>query len=330
MATTGKILQKGNSRSELGGLGWLFLVSMLLHILGSVLLGFLPQKGINIPIEVELVASELTILIPSAIFILIGNYGFKEDLGFRRIKTGTFFMCILMAALVTPVASFVNVVSQLFVSNTMVQMSDTLLGGSDAALLFLGGLYGPFCEELLFRGIFFNRYDKYMGPMRAGLISAMFFALAHMNVNQAAYAFVLGMIFSVVNKAAGSVYPSMIIHVCINGMNILLLIAMNAAAENLGEEVDMVAAAEQARGSDLIYVMIAVTLVMAVISSAIAIPCVVWMAKNEGRSEDLYDMFKNRHQRAKWLTIPALLAVVIVLFMMFGLSPVLSLLGKGA
>ena len=306
------------------------MISIALHILGSVALGFLPQKGINIPVEVELVLSELTILIPSAVFILIRNYNFREDLGFRRIRPGSFFMCILLSALVTPVASFVNVVSQLFVANTMTQMSDSLLSASDAALLFLGALYGPFCEELLFRGIFFNRYDKYVGPLRAGLISALFFALAHMNVNQAAYAFVLGVIFSIVNKAAGSIYPSIIIHVCVNGMNILLLLATSGITDELGESVDIAAAAEQARGSDIIYVMIGATLVIAMISSAIAIPCIVWMARHEGRFEDLYDMFKGKHPKAKWLTIPVILALAIVLFVMFGLSPLMSLIGKGA
>lgn len=318
-------MPEDKGRSELNGLGWLFTASMILHVAGALALGLLPQKGIYMPVEAELVVSELTILIPSAVIILIRNYSFRKDLGFRRIKLGTFFMCILLSALATPVASFVNVVSQLFVSNTMVEMSDTLLGSSDIALVFLAALYGPFCEELLFRGIFFNRYDKYTGPLTAGLVSSLFFALAHMNVNQAAYAFVLGMIFSVVNKAAGSIYPSIIMHACINGANILLLIAMGRVTDGLGDSVDLMTAAEEVRKGDVIYVMIGVTLVMAMICSAIAIPCVAWIAKHEGRADKLAELQKRDRPKARWLTIPAVLGIVLVLFIMFGLPLIRSM-----
>ena len=96
-----------------------------------------------------------------------------------------------------------------------------------------------------------------------------------MNINQAAYTFVLGVIFSIINKAAGSVYPSMIIHACINGGNIVLMIIMSKAAKLLGADADIAQAAEEARHSSMIYVMIGGTLVVALISSALAIPCVV-------------------------------------------------------
>ena len=302
---------------------------MLIHVAGSVLMSFLPQKGIIIPVEVSLVFSELTVLVPAIIFILIRNLNFRNDLGFRPVKTGTVLMSILLSFLVTPVASFINALSQLFVSNTMVQMSDTLTGGSDIVVFFLGALYGPFCEEFLFRAIFNNRYEKYLGPVRAMLISSMYFALAHMNVNQAMYAFVLGMIFCIVNKAANSVYPSLIIHICINAGNILLLFVANKAYSALGESIDFAASAEAARTGDAIYYMIGVTLVLAIICSSIAIPCIVWMSRHEDNFESFSDMFKSRHPKAHWLTIPAALGIFLILFVIFGLKPVIGMLKGG-
>ncbi len=299
---------------------------MLLHIIGSVLVSFLPQKGIELPVEINLVFSELTILIPSAVYILVKNLSFRDDLGFRPIKAGTVLMSILLSALVTPVVSFVNVLSQLFVSNKVAQMSDELSGGSNAIVLFLGALYGPFCEELLFRAIFNNRYEKYVGPIRAGLISSLFFALAHMNVNQAFYAFVLGMIFCVINKAAGSVYPSIIIHACVNGGNILLLFSLTKMYSTLGQGEDIAAVAEAERNSDMMYYLIGVVLVIAIICSLIAIPCVVWMSRHEGNFESLADMFIHKHKSANWLRVPTILAIVLVLVMMFGLNGIIGIL----
>ena len=293
----------------------------------SVALGLLTQKGISIPSEILLILSEITILIPSLIYILIKRLSFRDDLGFRRIRTGTVFMCVFLSALVTPIAWFANIVSQLFVSNTMVEMSDSLLQASDAALMILGALYGPFCEELLFRSILCNRYEKYTGPMRAGLISALLFGLAHMNINQAVYVFVLGFIFAVINKAAGSVYPSIIVHACINGSNILLMIIMAKVSDAMGNGgSELIESAESVRQSDLIYVMIGSTMILAVICAICSIPCIVWISKHEGRFEGLYDMFANKHPRVRWLTVPTALAIGFILFMMFGLEPLLSLM----
>ncbi len=285
----------------------------------------LGQKGIEPPVEVLLVFSELTILVPAMIYILIKKLGFREDLGFRRIKTGTFFMCILLTFLVMPIASFLNTLSQLFVSNTMVQMSDQLLSGTSLGLLILGSLYGPFCEEFLFRAVFARRYEIIAGPLRAGFISAALFAIMHMNINQAFYTFVLGFVFALVNKAAGSVYPSMIIHIGINAMNLLMLIAADKAREALGTEVDFVAAAEAARESDMIYVMIGITLVMAIVCTAIAIPCVVFVAKHEDNFDEFIGVFTRKHPGRGWLSVPLVIGVCFLLFVMFGLGPLLQL-----
>ncbi len=303
---------------------------MLVHVAFSLAFNLLEGKGFSFPNWVVLLVSELTILIPSIIYILKNDLSFKEDLGFRPIKAGSFFMCILLVALVTPIASLVNVVSQFFVSNTMVQESGSFTGMPSFVLVFLGGIYGPFCEEFLFRSIFFGRYEKYMGPMRAGLVSALLFALAHMNVNQAMYAFVLGVIFAIVNRAAKSVFPSMIIHMGINVGNLLLLIAMTSAQDMLGDGTDFAAAAEAARKTDMIYIIAAVMLVLAIICGAIAIPVVVWISKHEGHFDDLYEMFTQKHPHVKWLDVPMIAALIFVLFIMFGLGLLLNLIGKGA
>ena len=301
---------------------------MAVHFLLSVSVSLLAGKGFTFPVEISLIASEMTILVPSVIYILAKKLSFADDLGFRRIKPGTVIMSILLSCLAAPITSFVNVLSQLFVSNTMVQMSDTLLGGSGAWLMILGALYGPFCEEFVFRGVFFNRYEKYAGPMRAGLISSLFFALAHMNVNQAGYAFVLGMMFSVINKAAGSVFPSIIMHVCINGANLLLMIIASSMYAALGMEADFAASAEAARTSDVIYVMIGATLVVAIICALVSIPCIIWISKHENNHDEFYDMFTKRHPRVMWLTFPTVLGILFVLIIMFGMDPLLKLFGK--
>ena len=308
-------------------LGWLFLISMILQVLLSLFASLLDQKGITFPVELALVVSEFTILAPTLVYILAGNLRFKEDLGFRPVKIGTVIMSLVLVVFVTPIASFFNVLSQLFVSNTMVQVSDTLTEGSSVAVILLGSVYGPFCEELTFRSVFAGRYEKYTGPMTAAVVSALYFALAHMNVNQAMYAFALGWIFAVINRAARSVYPSLIIHACINFGNLLMLFVTSFMYKKLGIDMDLAQSSEAARNSEVIYTMVALFLVIAIVCTAIAIPCVVFIAKHEGGHEVLYEMFTKKHDKKKWLCFPAVLGIALVLFVMFGLKPVLAAFG---
>ena len=297
---------------------------IVIHVLVSVAINLLAQKNITFPVEISLVLSELTILIPAFIYALKKNLSFTNDIGFKPVKVSTFFMCILLSFLVTPISSFVNVLSQLFVSNTMVAAADTLSSGSGVAVLFLGAVYGPLCEEFVFRGVFDNRYERFAGPLTAGLVSALYFALIHLNVNQAMYTFVLGVIFSIINRAAGSIFPSVIIHACINGGNIALLLLLTSVYKTLGKEGDIVASAEAARKSDAVYILAGATFVTALICTAIAVPCVVFVAKNEGRLDTFRKMFtKNQEEKHRWFTVSAAIAIGFALFVMFGLKMLL-------
>lgn len=319
-------MQQDNYKNEANSLGWLFFISMFVHVICSLALSILKEKGISLPVELSLIVSEVTILVPSLIYVLRKKLSISADLGFRKIKTGTILMSVFMTFPVWSVGTFFNVLSQIFVSNTIVQISETLLGGSNIVVWFLGSIYGPFCEEFVFRSVFNRRYEMIAGPIRAGLVSSMYFAFAHLNLNQAAYAFALGVLFSIINKAAGSVYPSMIIHMCINGINLLMVMGLTGISEQMGSGQDIAAAAEEARNSDMIYVMLAVTLVGAIIGALILIPCVVFVSKHENRVEKLVEMFRKGQQKGRWLTFSSVLAICFVLLVMFGLDPLLSAL----
>ncbi len=313
-------MQQDNAAKSVSGLGWFFFILIVVHVTFSFAFSLLAQKGITFPVEISLVMSELTIIVPAFIYVLVKNMSFTDDIGFSPIKPGTFFMCILLAFLVTPIASFVNALSQLFVKNTMVSMADTLTGGSNIAVLFLGAIYAPLCEEFVFRGVIGRRYEKYIGPFGAMFISAVFFGLAHLNINQAAYAFVLGLIFMIVNKAAGSIFASVIIHTCINGGNLLMLLGLSKAYKMLGSDINFAESAEAARQSDVLYAVIAVTLIIGLICSAIAIPCIVFISKHEGHFEELRDMFTVKYPKFKWLTVSSVAAIVFSFFIIFGLK----------
>ena len=58
------------------------------------------------------------------------------------------------------------------------------------------GILTPFVEELVYRGIVWYRLRKGFSAMQAALISSLLFGAAHGSLRQGAYAFLMGMVFS--------------------------------------------------------------------------------------------------------------------------------------
>lgn len=324
-----------NNQRKSNSLAWLFLIIIGVYLVLMLVNTILNTKGLSMPTYLALIVSEALILVPGIVYVLVNKLDLRKDLGFRKIKVGTIFLSILLAFLTTPVASFVNVLTQFFVSNTMTQASDALLDGSYLALLFLTGFYGPFCEEVVFRGILHEGYDRISSPMKAVLISALLFGLMHLNVNQTCYAFVLGVIFAIVNKASGSVYTSMIIHTCINTVNILMLIVAQWAASFVGEGASVAESAEAMRQSTSTLMVIAgVYFVLALGGIAISIPVVIFIAKHEGHLDELKSLFIKKKieqepsENTKVLmNVPMIISVVLCLVLIFALDAILAALG---
>lgn len=94
------------------------------------------------------------------------------------------------------------------------------------------------CEELLFRGVLYRGYRK-TGRWVAIVLSAFLFGIMHMNLNQFFYAFVVGIIFALVNEVTGSILPSVFLHLYMNGRSTVLLFLMANSSEGLQEQYSM-------------------------------------------------------------------------------------------
>ena len=91
------------------------------------------------------------------------------------------------------------------------------------AITFWGALYiaviGPICEELVFRGAVMRKLERY-GSNFAIIVSSLLFALYHMILFQAVFAFFIGIIFA---YAAGrfSLKWAILLHMINNSMAVL-------------------------------------------------------------------------------------------------------------
>lgn len=95
----------------------------------------------------------------------------------------------------------------------------TAVGQNIPGSLLIFALMPALMEENLFRGILFQG----MGAGRkAALVTALLFALMHMNFNQMIYAFAAGMLLSTVILVTGNLTLTMGMHFVFNGLSVLV------------------------------------------------------------------------------------------------------------
>lgn len=161
------------------------------------------------------------LFLATLIYLRICGEDIRTSLRIRPIHIGSFFLIILLAFTIRPVAGFITLIADLFfkdvTTNTMTQKVMQNLSLSIFTTAFLPGLV----EETIFRGALYSRIRK-ANPIKGILLSALFFGIAHMNFQQFCYAFFLGIVFGFLVEATDSIISSMTAHMIFNGSSLLL------------------------------------------------------------------------------------------------------------
>ena len=165
-------------------------------------------------------------LAAALVYLKICGDDMKTALRIRPIHIGSFFLIILLAFTIRPVAGFITLIGDLFFNDftttTMTQKVMENLGVSIFTTAILPGLV----EETLFRGVFYSKVRK-ANPIKGILLTALFFGIAHMNFQQFCYAFFLGIVFGLLIEATDSILSSITAHMIFNGSSLLLTYLMS-------------------------------------------------------------------------------------------------------
>lgn len=296
---------------------WFYLTTVLVHIgmIAGILLWSIYIGPLRITIVANLLLGQGMILIPALLFMLFSKEKPNDLLGFHKIKISSVFMIILFTYLMMPVTTVINAISMLFVDNTVAQMSGAVLQMPWYIMLPLMGMLGPLSEEIVFRGLVLNGYKRSGNAFRACFWSALLFGLMHMNFNQAAYAVFLGIVMAVVVEATGSLWGSVIFHMTVNIQNVLLMFVSGAlSSENYIQE-----AQDMMDSKETLLATIGIYSVIAMVTTAVAVCVLAWVAKNEKRDMWLRQIWSGRKEnRGKMVSVPLIVGIVLsVAYMIF-------------
>lgn len=198
----------------------------LLSILGAQFLPFIPVLlGMTDIMALQFIV-EVFLVLPAAIYLFMQKKSLKESIGLSRIKGKQLLLLIPTALCVDKIAELFNLLSQLFVKNEVsVYMTDLIIKYPFLVAFFVISVEPALCEEIVYRGVVYQGYRR--GKILiAAFVSAFLFGMMHMNLNQFMYAFVIGILFALINEAVGSILPSMLIHMYINGKSVVLIYAL--------------------------------------------------------------------------------------------------------
>ncbi len=314
---------------------WLFLTIILVHI-GVVLLLLIPAFAgheVTIGIAVNFMISEGILMVPTILFLLAFERETPrpfEAAAFHKVKISTLLMIVLCTLLIMPLVCVCNVLTMFFTDNAVASLQGDILDMPFPVMLFMIGIFGPFCEEFVFRGVIYRSYrreDKEAddnlrpngvrgGGIRAILLSALLFGLMHMNFNQALYAFVIGIFLAFLVEAAGSLWASVFCHMFFNSIEVVLMYASDHILNSVYFQGADEMAAELTTQSLL--AALSVYLVIASVATPIAVCIIVWIVKNEGRQEAMATLLSGRRKtqsegRGYLLSVPLIVAIVLCL-----------------
>lgn len=293
---------------------WAFLITIIGYIAFSyAIANFFPWVADSLFWSNLLV--EIVMILPILIFILGSKERPIEFLGFHKIKIGSIFMVALFTLLSMPLITLLNIFSQIWVDNEVSLMIDNMnVAQMPFWLLFLSlAIIAPVFEETICRGAYYRSYKKSGSAFKAMMLSAVIFAVMHMNFNQAAYAFAIGILAVLLVEATGSIWSSIIYHGLINGSQaVIMYVNLRADSEIYKESAALLT-------SNFLIYAIGIYLILTAITLPLAWAVLIWLCQHEGRRGVLSQIWKERKEKKdKMITVPCIVALILCIGVMTG------------
>ncbi len=300
-------------RARIKSVNRLFFISLILYVFGSIAIGTL-----KVGLGVQVIASQLLIAVPAIIWIVCNKIPVKSYLRLKRMDGTTVFLVLLFAILMHPLLTFINAVSMLFLEYNISDTLNESSGQMPFAAMFLLVAVMPACfEELVYRGVYFHTYRKH-SLVKGALLSGFLFGLMHANFNQFFYAFALGIFFAFLIEATGSLFSTMLVHLCYNGFSVVVLYGLQYLSKHSEEFAKLYDQAEETAGV-MNFSDIAMLVPHTVVCMALGFFVFRVIAKHNNRYETIFliGMKKENRGTFKRLTsVPLILGILGLLFLM--------------
>lgn len=294
---------------------WMFLLIIISHAALSLLASCIPVLNSLLDnVMLNVLISEITIWLPAVLFLVATKTRVTTFCRLKRVHISTALMTVLYTMLLEPLVIVVNAFSMLFTDNAVAGLGEQIVAAPFWVMLLGIAVYGPFSEELAFRGVLHQSYRQQGNSWKAMLLSSLLFGLMHMNLNQACYAFVMGVALALLVEATDSMIPAFIAHFSVNGLSTVMMFAMDKmSASGVGE---LMAETQSSLNAQQLLLCICLYVTIATVCTPLAGCVLVWIAGREGHTADLRNLWRSRRvKNGKQLSIPLAMGILICVAM---------------
>lgn len=172
----------------------------------------------------EVNASYITVASAVMAVIFFGRMYLKERNSFLKENNkeiNTFVMIAFGVMLSMAAGSILSAMNIDNIYGSYEKTSSLLLNGNIVYRLFALGVITPAAEEIIFRGLVFNRVKKQYGSLYGIVVSSLMFGVFHFNLVQGLYAFIIGMAFAYCYELTGDLKIPVYMHMSINVLTVL-------------------------------------------------------------------------------------------------------------
>lgn len=198
-------------------------------------IGYVEEFGNNIDRYALIMAGvAMLITIPVMYFMIKKDYEYPVN---RRTKERKFYLkkyirvteynklILPILAGVAAASGFGRLIMMLPIDGILGDYSQIQVNNSQNPVmlqLLILGIISPVVEELLFRGLVYNRLKNYYDETIAAYIGSIIFAVAHLNLVQGLYGFVMGIIFCFIYEKYKNIVIPMVMHMMANITAVLM------------------------------------------------------------------------------------------------------------
>lgn len=245
---------------------------------------------------------QFSILIITIIYFIVTKQNPIKLIRFKPVKISTLILLIFLMILMMPIVSLFNAISLLFAESA----SDSLVGLTDNKSFLVSTLVMAvmpcIIEELANRGVIYHTYRR-VDVIKGILMSAVIFGAIHLNFNQFAYAFIVGIFFALVVEITNSIFSSMFMHFIMNFNSVIYIYIIIPKLQQLmyimGFDNNIMEEASEQITTPEILNMIVVILPVAVVCTILSVLLLSFIAKLNNRLDFLKNLFEEVKLRLK-------------------------------
>lgn len=210
-----------------------FLIGQMVVIVVTVLvtvrlsMSGISQEEITAQVSGQILQYNVQITAISSLLMLPLAYYFLYERQQRQIYRA-FQVCRMLLVIPFGIALCIGVNMLIMISGlpqlfpAYYQLAESIYQGKLLFEILAVGVLPAMAEELIYRGILYKGFRKFVPVVAANLLSAFVFGLMHMNMVQFVYAFVLGAAFAWVYERYKTLWAPVLMHMSANVFSVLL------------------------------------------------------------------------------------------------------------